>query len=303
MNTKLDNPRACDIWSLGCVLSIAATWVILGRPGIRQYRDLRLNASAAQLQPAPSNPNFSGTRIIKTDRFHNGVEALAEIRQWHDFLRTTCRPIDTYTIKVLKLIEDHLLLADPRGRFKAADVCEWFEINIPPTSPPEALSIGNPAIRTAISFAQDQEANTIQSHLDDQTYDGRKDFKEADSYLPLPVPPASSKSVASKSINPLGKRESLSTQDEIKKAQAYQQTSIPPLAHTKRDRYCLFHAHYTHRNSKLSNEQDEVKTRRARLLAKIPGMSSYQKDSKLASFLQNRDLVSILSIWLTQLTV
>lgn len=36
--------QTIDIWSLGCVFSIAATWVVLGYQGIRQYNWMREKA-------------------------------------------------------------------------------------------------------------------------------------------------------------------------------------------------------------------------------------------------------------------
>src|SRR4051794_10282444 len=33
--------HSSDVWSLGCVLSVAATWLVLGKQGVADYAELR----------------------------------------------------------------------------------------------------------------------------------------------------------------------------------------------------------------------------------------------------------------------
>lgn len=40
-------PQSIDIWSLGCVYSMTATWLVLGYEGIEQFGNLRETAIAA----------------------------------------------------------------------------------------------------------------------------------------------------------------------------------------------------------------------------------------------------------------
>ncbi|KAF1942093.1 hypothetical protein EJ02DRAFT_454596 [Clathrospora elynae] len=104
--------QSIDTWSFGCVLSVAATWVVLGFQGVRQYEQLR------QLSPT----NIKDGKAY--DRFHNGFQALPEIRKWHDYLRGHVRPSDTTTALVLNLIELKMLQTDPSCRLELEELCE-----------------------------------------------------------------------------------------------------------------------------------------------------------------------------------
>jgi hypothetical protein len=107
--------QSIDIWSFGCVLSVAATWIVLGFSGVRQFEELR------QLLPA----NRIGHKTY--DRFHDGFDVLPEIKKWHNFLRGHIRSSDTATTKVLDLVELKMLQTDTRNRIDTDDLCIEFE--------------------------------------------------------------------------------------------------------------------------------------------------------------------------------
>jgi len=107
--------QSIDTWSFGCVLSVAATWVVLGFQGVRQYEKLR-KLSATN--------NKDGKTY---DRFHDGVEALPEIRRWHDYLRGHLRRSDTMTPHVLRLVENNMLQTDVRDRSQMTGLCQELE--------------------------------------------------------------------------------------------------------------------------------------------------------------------------------
>jgi serine/threonine protein kinase len=44
--------QTVNIWSLGCVFSMAATWIVLGFPGVNQYGSLRAKGIASILKSA-----------------------------------------------------------------------------------------------------------------------------------------------------------------------------------------------------------------------------------------------------------
>jgi hypothetical protein len=117
--------QSIDAWSFGCVLSVAATWIVLGFQGIRQYERLR------QLSPANRKDG------ITSDRFHDGFCVLPEVEKWHDYLRGHLRPSDTTTEQVLSLVEGKLLRSDPAARYSVEELCEklhevsaWAEYKI-----------------------------------------------------------------------------------------------------------------------------------------------------------------------------
>lgn len=58
--------QACDIWSLGCVLSVVATFILLGSEGVSKYAKARHEASER-------HTGFAG------DIFHDSKRVLPEV--------------------------------------------------------------------------------------------------------------------------------------------------------------------------------------------------------------------------------
>jgi hypothetical protein len=108
--------QTIDIWSFGCVLSIAATWVVLGFQGIRDYEAVRRKATTTLRENDKSGP-------VANDAFHNGVNVLDEVLNWHAYLRASIRRDDVTTERVLALVEAHMLLEDPRERINSVMLC------------------------------------------------------------------------------------------------------------------------------------------------------------------------------------
>jgi hypothetical protein len=109
---------------LGCVLSIAATWVVFGYPGIGQYRALRqraiqkiINEKQSQ-HPSRRHP----PDIAPSDYFHDGQRVLADVTLWHDVLRGSLRKTDAITERVLNLVDQHMLRSDPSHRIEAGSL-------------------------------------------------------------------------------------------------------------------------------------------------------------------------------------
>ncbi|KAF1851033.1 uncharacterized protein K460DRAFT_26715 [Cucurbitaria berberidis CBS 394.84] len=111
--------QSIDTWSFGCVLSVAATWIVLGFQGVRQYEILRTLA--------PANNRDGAMR----DCFHDGTQVLPEIRKWHNYLRGHLRPSDTTTPLVLDLIEHKMLQTDTYNRLELGALCDELKDLIP----------------------------------------------------------------------------------------------------------------------------------------------------------------------------
>lgn len=116
-------PRSIDIWSLGCVFSVAASWVVLGAQGIVQFIYVRQKAISKILPPG-ARPSAEKP---KADYFHDGREVLGDVLDWHDHLRRTCRRTDTITSQVLDLIDQGMLRGDAQNRIEAADLCSRLD--------------------------------------------------------------------------------------------------------------------------------------------------------------------------------
>ena len=109
--------QTIDVWSLGCVFSVAATWVIFGFQGLRQFENLRRKAvkEASHL----SQPSEK----LETDYFHDGKTVLADVTSWHKVLRNALRRNDTITRRVLHLVDEKMLLGSAEGRIRAKELC------------------------------------------------------------------------------------------------------------------------------------------------------------------------------------
>lgn len=110
------NSQKSDIWSFGCVLSIAATWIVLGLKGIAQYENTRAEALMKLKLEAED----------LEDRFHDKQRVLPEIENWHNHLRTVTRMSDHFTTDLLNLIDNHMLVPEWK-RISSKDLCKKLE--------------------------------------------------------------------------------------------------------------------------------------------------------------------------------
>ncbi|KAL8998393.1 MAG: hypothetical protein Q9169_002521 [Polycauliona sp. 2 TL-2023] len=116
--------QTIDIWSLGCVFSIAATWVVFGYQGIQQFRRVREKA-ISQIVPGSfhhQQPQRS-TSISAGDYFHDSRKVLDVVTDWHKVLRNSLRKTDTVTSSLLDVVDRKMLLGTANSRVKARDLC------------------------------------------------------------------------------------------------------------------------------------------------------------------------------------
>ena len=135
--SKLPVSQAIDIWSLGCVFSLAATWIILGRRGVRQFQVMR-QLAIKELQPRHP-PNTSINTALEPpqgDHFHDGHQVLQDVTTWHAYLRTVLRKSDTITSQVLDLVDKQMLLGSAERRITATKLCSKLDLIL--TSRPES---------------------------------------------------------------------------------------------------------------------------------------------------------------------
>ncbi|KAK7911645.1 Protein kinase domain-containing protein [Apiospora marii] len=132
-----------DIWSLGCVFSVVATWVVLGADGVTQYGKVRQKAQKRRTG-------------IANDNFHDDQQVLPEVKAWHRYLRVAARRTDTITSKVLDLVDNYMLVgADIRRT--AAFIVKGFAEHL---SPETGSDTGFPEeIRTILLEIEQEEVN------------------------------------------------------------------------------------------------------------------------------------------------
>jgi hypothetical protein len=108
--------QAFDVWSLGCILSEVATWVVLGSNGVEKYRNHRRERlktlSQKQWESETFDQQQNGPKIKRGDYFHDGNNVLDFVPLWHKFLRSCTRRCDFITGEVLDVVDSHLLVGD-----------------------------------------------------------------------------------------------------------------------------------------------------------------------------------------------
>jgi len=126
-DTKIPLPQEIDIWSLGCVFSVAATWIVLGYHGIEHFTKLRMNAVDNAIKRLKSHEPNSKIKLTAGNFFHDGRTVLPEITQWHKFLRDSARKTDKTTSLVLDLVDKRMLQpleGQFRSRISSKDLCK-----------------------------------------------------------------------------------------------------------------------------------------------------------------------------------
>ena len=111
------------MWSLGFILSLAATYVILGYNGIRRFNEF-LECASVRLRNAASKADRRVVSPLATSRYDdNGV--LEEVRCWHQYLRGCMRQTSA-TTQILDIAEKNLLLRDAMRRTTAYELSSSF---------------------------------------------------------------------------------------------------------------------------------------------------------------------------------
>lgn len=195
-NAETPHPRSIDMWSFGCVLSEAATWMALGRSGVLQYSVLRENAISALIGQGSSHLAQKKTKdrgLMKGDYFHDGKNPLQEVHEWHKYLRMMLRPTDLITAQILKLIDDGLLVGDPQKRLSAETLCEEFEKLLESSRLVSVDPLHN-SVEAAIKIAMTKEVDDLQNWTriqDSGSVKSRKAYKSSNIFLQVPGDPSS----------------------------------------------------------------------------------------------------------------
>ncbi|KAG8156623.1 hypothetical protein KVR01_013574 [Diaporthe batatas] len=109
-----------DTWSFGCVLSSVATWVILGQQAYDHYPEIRTAAIKELKEKRKTDQSIHAPDA--DDAFHDGVNVLPAVSQWHDLLRNSIRKSDSISGRIIDLIEEGMLVGDVKKRFKVKEM-------------------------------------------------------------------------------------------------------------------------------------------------------------------------------------
>lgn len=113
--------QSIDIWSLGCVFSMAATWVAFGHKGLLVYQKLRGNAIKTAIR---CRGEKGGELRYEADSFHDGSDVLGAIKDWHMAVLMYLRATDTMTSEILDLVTDGMLRSGPADRLNITSICD-----------------------------------------------------------------------------------------------------------------------------------------------------------------------------------
>lgn len=91
------------------MFSVAATYVVAGKEGVKQYHLLRQRA-------------FSKLGYGNGDVFHDTEKVQREVTEWHNYLRTIVRAQDAYTAKVLDIVDNSMLVMPGESRISGQDL-------------------------------------------------------------------------------------------------------------------------------------------------------------------------------------
>ncbi|KAF2755328.1 hypothetical protein EJ05DRAFT_488113 [Pseudovirgaria hyperparasitica] len=111
---------------MGCILSEAVTWIMLGSKGIKQFR--RLRSRAHVMSPTRSSSIIGGLTpsSLVGHMFHDGEKVSRLVILWHQHLRGIMQVCDTVTIRILDIV-DMSLLVDMKSRISAQELLKRMD--------------------------------------------------------------------------------------------------------------------------------------------------------------------------------
>lgn len=110
-----------DIWSLGCVFLEFITWLVLGSDGLEKFHDSRVEKTFDSL-----GDDAYHTLIVTKDGDPVSAVVRPSVVAWIANLRRERRCSQAFG-EILTLIEEHLLIAEPKNRIPALDLLSRLE--------------------------------------------------------------------------------------------------------------------------------------------------------------------------------
>ncbi|KAK0634030.1 kinase-like domain-containing protein [Immersiella caudata] len=167
-------PQNSDVWSLGCVFSIAATYVVLGEQGVIIYDCIRRHAHAKL-----------NTGLVQ-DVFHVNGQVLEEVKAWHKYLRLTARRGDSITAAMLDMVDSHMLVMPAEKRWEAKEVSDHFgkilqNLEVDAEEAPEVIEkfLRELDLRVEIGQESAKKVNRLDSDMAKRQFKQQQDATEA----------------------------------------------------------------------------------------------------------------------------
>ncbi|KAF7531296.1 hypothetical protein G7054_g8990 [Neopestalotiopsis clavispora] len=282
-------PLNSDVWSLGCVFSVAATYVVLGKLGVEEYDELRRKANIE-------------VRGKNSDTFHDGSNVLLAVHHWHDYLRRAARGTDMLTKAVLDFVDRHMLVSDHMNRSDASGVVKLLTEILHAHTQNQDTATESPQDITEFLQSLEQDVDALSIQESEQSYSRTHDafgFQLLDRSDTLSIRQPTSQRLQQQQIRTSGSR-------TFSNGQKRRENTTLNLDHIMTNRWT-----YSTLNSPLENvnelqsvidmwmvEDDLQRHQKADLLGrkrqrsvKKEKQTSQDKDDELKNFFNNRDLV------------
>ncbi|KAI2466329.1 hypothetical protein F4781DRAFT_406060 [Annulohypoxylon bovei var. microspora] len=169
LDPSISVSQEIDTWSFGCVLSVSATWVILGYQGVLAYDQLRRIAIKKLRERREKGENV--TVPAANDAFHNGVCVLPEVIDWHSYLRKVLRVTDTVTGRILDLVDGTMLLAESTRQSKSSALYDAIQDRLKDAQAhyDQLLKEGKlepvaESVQEALLSVENEESSLVNSH-------------------------------------------------------------------------------------------------------------------------------------------
>ncbi|WYZ36955.1 hypothetical protein EsH8_II_000461 [Colletotrichum jinshuiense] len=114
------NGQQADIWSLGCVMSVAATWITMGRKGIKAFREKRATKTAGRVDD-------SFFDVSKDQGEKTRVKLKSAVSHWMNRLHSASNA-SPFVHDLLDLVQHDMLDVDGAKRITSAQLVSKLEM-------------------------------------------------------------------------------------------------------------------------------------------------------------------------------
>ena len=131
--------------------------MVLGHQGILQFNKLRIQAIKT------IRPSGSLQLPRSDDAFHDGIDVLPVVHDWHQVLCSASRGTDHITSKILELVDQKMLLGDPLKRVKTDELCELLQGILKQAGKERHVPIPDTIVETLVQVDKNAESKPTEA--------------------------------------------------------------------------------------------------------------------------------------------
>ena len=282
-----------DVWSFGCVFSIAATWVAGGYSAVRDFIRIREKA----VDHVRAHPDSSRPSIPPGDLFHDGLCVLDDVTEWHRVLRRQARRADPLTGSVLDLVDQRMLLQRPEDRIDSRTLCIELKKILNSCSDSLNESTISSSLRAALleidkeadEFPIPRESSSSTQKLKDSTGNAKDRKSRKSQILSTPLKKTAHRSEHLTSISPTPDLQKPSAPKTHHRASSSRTTLLTPKTSPRSEA--------PHKPQNFYQVLNEIKRREDTLMGLL--FQPNRTDKTLAKYFKDRDIVSVRQTMLT----